>query len=71
MILYMSVIAVQGGKRAHAHSDYIGQAGRMDLFGLDDRIDVMIESKAKELSLLLYRCAIALRILPSTPPPPL
>jgi len=45
----------QGGKRPHAHSDYIGQTGRMDLFGLDDQIDVMIESKAKELSLLLYR----------------
>lgn len=45
----------QGGKKEHAHSDYIGQTGRMDLFGLDAHIDVMIESKAKELSLLLYR----------------
>lgn len=45
----------QGGKKAHAHSDYIGQTGRMDLFGLDAEVDVMIESKAKELSLLLYR----------------
>lgn len=45
----------QGGKIAHAHSDYIGQQGRLNLHGMDAEIDVMIESKAKELSILLYR----------------
>jgi UV DNA damage endonuclease len=45
----------QGGKIGHAHSDYIGQQGRLNLHGMDADIDVMIESKAKELSILLYR----------------
>jgi UV DNA damage endonuclease len=45
----------QGGKAAHAHSDYIGQLGRLNLHGLDAEVDVMVESKAKELSILLYR----------------
>lgn len=35
--------------------DYIGQQGRLNLHGMDAEIDVMIESKAKELSILLYR----------------
>ena len=35
--------------------DYIGQQGRLNLHGMDADIDVMIESKAKELSILLYR----------------
>ncbi len=38
--------------------DYIGQLGRLNLHGLDAEIDVMVESKAKELSLLLYRQAL-------------
>lgn len=36
--------------------DYIGQQGRLNLHGMDADLDVMVESKAKELSLLLYRC---------------
>jgi hypothetical protein len=35
--------------------DYVGQQGRLNLHGMDADIDVMIESKAKELSILLYR----------------
>lgn len=38
--------------------DYIGQLGRLNLHSLDAEIDVMVESKAKELSLLLYRQAL-------------
>ncbi|PNH11288.1 UV-damage endonuclease [Tetrabaena socialis] len=43
----------QEGRRPHAHSDYI--SGPINLYGLEKEVDVMIESKAKELALLHYR----------------
>ncbi len=38
-----------------AAQDYIGQQGRLNLHGMDAHVDVMIESKAKELALLRLR----------------
>jgi UV DNA damage endonuclease len=43
-------------KMRSAHSDYID--GPINLFGLEGEVDVMIESKAKELALLEYRQAV-------------
>ncbi|GLC43785.1 hypothetical protein PLESTB_000907700 [Pleodorina starrii] len=43
----------QEGRRPHAHSDYI--SGPINLYGMEQEVDVMIESKAKELALLHYR----------------
>jgi len=37
----------------HSHSNFI--YGPIDLYGYEDHVDVMIESKAKEAALLLYR----------------
>lgn len=44
-----------GSRKPHAHSDYIGHSGLMDLHGMEEKVDVMIEAKAKELCLLQYR----------------
>ncbi|KAG2488277.1 hypothetical protein HYH03_013127 [Edaphochlamys debaryana] len=55
----------QEGRRAHAHSDYI--SGPINLYGLEDEVDVMIESKAKELALLHYREAALAGRLPERP----
>ncbi|KAL6778268.1 hypothetical protein ACKKBG_A17550 [Auxenochlorella protothecoides x Auxenochlorella symbiontica] len=43
----------QEGRIPHAHSDYI--KGPMNLYGLEAEVDVMIEAKAKERSLLCFR----------------
>ena len=43
----------QEGRKPHAHSDYI--AGPMNLHGLEKDIDVMIEAKCKEQTLLRFR----------------
>ncbi|KXZ55904.1 hypothetical protein GPECTOR_2g1455 [Gonium pectorale] len=43
----------QEGRRPHAHSDFI--SGPINLYGMEGEVDVMIESKAKELALLHYR----------------
>lgn len=43
----------QEGRIAHAHSDYV--KGPMNLYGLEGGVDVMIEAKAKEKSLLCFR----------------
>jgi len=43
----------QEGRKPHAHSDYV--AGPIDVFGKD--VDVMIEAKMKEESLLTYTTA--------------
>lgn len=43
----------QEGRRPHAHSDFV--AGPLRLYGLEKDVDVMIESKAKELALLKLR----------------
>ena len=43
----------QEGRRPSAHSDFV--AGPLRLYGLDDKVDVMIEAKAKELALLRLR----------------
>ncbi|WIA11494.1 hypothetical protein OEZ85_011607 [Tetradesmus obliquus] len=43
-------------KRRSAHSEYID--GPVNLYGLEGQVDVMIEAKAKELSLLEYRQAV-------------
>lgn len=43
--------------------DYVGQQGRLNLHGMDAELDVMIESKAKELSILLYRCKFSMACL--------
>ncbi|KAG2451514.1 hypothetical protein HYH02_004112 [Chlamydomonas schloesseri] len=45
----------QAGRRPHAHSDYV--SGPIYLYGMEKEVDVMIESKAKELALLHYRQA--------------
>jgi hypothetical protein len=37
----------------HAVAEYVD--GPMNLYGLEGQVDVMIESKAKELALLEYR----------------
>ena len=47
--------------------DYIGQQGRLNLHGMDADIDVMIESKAKELSVLLYRWLDSHCVFPELP----
>jgi UV DNA damage endonuclease len=39
--------------RPHAHSKYV--YGPIDLYGRDGDVDVMIEAKARDLALLLYR----------------
>ncbi|KAF6264946.1 hypothetical protein COO60DRAFT_1698048 [Scenedesmus sp. NREL 46B-D3] len=43
-------------KRRSAHSEYID--GPVNLYGLEGQVDVMIEAKAKELTLLEYRQAV-------------
>ena len=43
----------QPGRKPHAHSDYV--RGPIFLHGLENDIDVMIESKCKERALLAYR----------------
>ncbi|EFJ50532.1 hypothetical protein VOLCADRAFT_116697 [Volvox carteri f. nagariensis] len=43
----------QEGRRPHAHSDYV--SGPINLYGMENEVDVMIESKAKEVALLHYR----------------
>lgn len=43
----------QDGRRPSAHSDFV--TGPLTLYGLDDKVDVMIEAKAKELALLRLR----------------
>eukprot|EP00775_Hariotina_reticulata_P006036 gene6036-6274_t len=43
-------------KRRSAHSEYVD--GPMCLYGLEGQVDVMIESKAKELALLEYRQSV-------------
>ncbi|KAK9831028.1 hypothetical protein WJX74_000567 [Apatococcus lobatus] len=43
----------QEGRKPHAHSDYI--AGPMNLHGLEKDVDVMIEAKCKEQTLLRFR----------------
>ncbi|KAK9810874.1 hypothetical protein WJX73_004514 [Symbiochloris irregularis] len=48
----------QEGRPGHAHSDYI--YGPMDLYGRDKDVDVMIEAKCKEQSLLAFRGDIPL-----------
>ncbi|CAL8468727.1 g8267 [Coccomyxa elongata] len=47
----------QEGRKPHAHSDYV--AGPMELYGLEDKVDVMIEAKCKERALLRFREAQA------------
>lgn len=42
--------------RRNAHSDYV--RGPISLWGEEARVDVMIESKSKELALLRYRQAV-------------
>ena len=41
----------------HSHSNFV--YGPIDLYGYESKVDVMIESKAKEASLLLYRDMIS------------
>lgn len=43
----------QAGRKPHAHSDFV--KGPLRLYGLEKDVDVMIESKAKELALLTLR----------------
>ena len=43
----------QAGRKPHAHSDFV--SGPLRLYGLDSEVDVMIESKAKELALQRLR----------------
>ena len=43
----------QQGRKPHAHSDFV--EGPLRLYGLEEHVDVMIESKAKELALLRLR----------------
>lgn len=43
----------QEGRRPSAHSDFV--KGPLRLYGFDDRVDVMIEAKGKELALLRLR----------------
>jgi UV DNA damage endonuclease len=43
----------QEGRKPHAHSDFV--EGPLRLYGLTSEVDVMIESKAKELALLRLR----------------
>lgn len=43
----------QEGRKPHAHSDFV--TGPLRLYGLEKDVDVMIESKAKELALLRLR----------------
>ena len=45
----------------HAHSAFV--YGPIDLYGREGEVDVMIESKAKEVALLLYRDEIAPRLV--------
>ncbi|EIE22309.1 UV-endonuclease UvdE [Coccomyxa subellipsoidea C-169] len=47
----------QEGRKPHAHSDYV--SGPMELYGLEDKVDVMIEAKCKERALLRFREAQA------------
>ena len=35
-------MALQLGKKPHAHSDYVGQHGPMVLYGLEREVDVMV-----------------------------
>jgi UV DNA damage endonuclease len=44
----------------HAHSAFV--YGPIHLYGREEEVDVMIESKAKEVALLLYRDEIAPRL---------
>ena len=46
---------MQEGRKPHAHSDFV--AGPIYLHGKEGEVDVMIESKCKELALLKYRNA--------------
>jgi len=41
----------------HSHSNFV--YGPIDLYGYEDKVDVMIESKAREATLLLYRDKLA------------
>lgn len=43
----------QAGRKPHAHSDFV--SGPLRLYGLEGEVDVMIESKAKELALQKLR----------------
>lgn len=43
----------QEGRRPSAHSDFV--KGPLRLYGLEDKVDVMIEAKGKELALLCLR----------------
>lgn len=47
----------QAGRKPLAHSDYI--RGPVTYYGCEDRVDCMIEAKAKEQALLRYRDEIA------------
>ncbi|GIM11054.1 hypothetical protein Vretimale_14410, partial [Volvox reticuliferus] len=57
----------QEGRRANAHSDYV--SGPINLYGMEQEVDVMIESKAKELALLHYREAALTGQRAERPPP--
>lgn len=46
--------------RPHAHSAFV--YGPIDVLGREGEVDVMIESKAKEVALLLYRDELAPRL---------
>ena len=46
-------------KSPHAHSCFV--YGPLDVFGYEDKVDIMIEAKAREVALLLYRDEIAPR----------
>jgi len=51
---------VRGRTHPYAHSNFV--YGPMNLYGRENDVDVMIESKAREVALLLYRDEIAPRL---------
>jgi UV DNA damage endonuclease len=51
-IIHWSESQQDGSRKPNAHSDYVYN---LDLYGYEDKVDIMIEAKMKELALLRYR----------------